>query len=461
MDAVEISKIVARQRAHFRSHVTLDVTARKAALLRLRRTMIAHEDDIAAALEADLGKSRAESYMCEIGTSMAEIRYQISHVDRWARSRMRPTGLANALATSREIPVPYGVALIMAPWNYPFLLTLEPLAGALAAGNCCVIKPSAYAPASSRVLREICEEAFPPELVCVVEGGRAENTALLDEAWDYIFFTGSVGVGKLVMERAAAHLTPVTLELGGKSPCIVDATADLDIAAARIAFGKWLNVGQTCVAPDYLLVDERAHDELLEKLARHIERMYGSGEAALSNPAYGKMVNAKHLARVRGLIDPAKVVLGGQVDARTLKIAPTVMDGVGPDDAVMDEEIFGPVLPVLTYTSLDEALDFVQGRPTPLALYLFTCDAAAERRVMREVPFGGGCVNDTIIHLATSYLGFGGMGQSGMGSYHGRKSFDTFTHYKSVVKKWRWPDLPMRYQPYAAWKERVVRLFLH
>ena len=446
MNEEQVAGIVEQQREHFRSNATLSLEARQQALRALLDAVRAHEDDIVAALAADLGKSRDESYMCEIGLSLSEIRHQLSHVARWMRPRRHATDLTNAVAWSRTVRVPYGVTLVMAPWNYPFLLTLEPLAGALAAGNTVVVKPSAYSPASSAVLRAICEDAFRPELVSVVEGGRAENAALLDQHWDYVFFTGSVAVGRLVMERAAANLTPVTLELGGKSPCIVDATANLRVAAARIAFGKWLNVGQTCVAPDYLLVDRHVKDELLGR--------------PLENPAYGKMINRKHFDRVRGLIDPARVVLGGAADEKALKIEPTIMDKATPRDPVMGEEIFGPVLPVIAFDTLDEAIDLVRSRPTPLALYLFSQDRATQRRVMREVPFGGGCVNDTIMHLATSHMGFGGMGASGMGSYHGRKSFETFTHEKSILGKATFVDVPLRYQPYSSWKSKLVRAFL-
>lgn len=455
----EIAAIVEEQRRYFNTHATFDVSARKAALRALLASVRAHEDDIAAALQADLGKSHSEAYMCEIGTSLAEIRHQIAHVASWSRARLRPCDLANAISVCRVQPVPFGVTLVMAPWNYPFLLTLEPLAGALAAGNTVVLKPSAYAPASSTVLRQICEEAFDPRLVRVVEGGRAENTALLQQRWDKIFFTGSVNVGKLVMEQASRNLTPVTLELGGKSPCIVDGTANLRVAAARIAFGKWLNVGQTCVAPDYLLVDRHVKDELLRLLTAEVARQYGV--RPLENPAYGKMVNRKHFDRVRGLIDPVRVVLGGAADEKALKIEPTIMDKATPQDPVMGEEIFGPVLPVIAFDSLDEAIDLVRSRPTPLALYLFSQDRATQRRVMREVPFGGGCVNDTIMHLATSHMGFGGMGASGMGSYHGRKSFETFTHEKSILRKATFVDVPLRYQPYSSWKSKLVRAFLH
>lgn len=459
MNEQQIAKLVERQRSYFMSHATMDVASRRAALARLRAAVQAHEADIARALHEDLGKSADEGYMCETGLSLSEIRYQERHVSRWVRPRLRATDLANAVATSRVERVPYGVTLIMAPWNYPFLLTLEPLAGALAAGNTVVVKPSAYAPASSAVLRQICEEAFEPELVSVVEGGRAENEALLDQRWDNIFFTGSVAVGRLVMARAAEHLTPVTLELGGKSPCIVERSANLRVAARRIAFGKWLNVGQTCVAPDYVLVDRSIKDELIGLIREETRKMYGAD--ALANPSYGKMVNRKHFDRVTCLIDPAKVVMGGRANEQTLRIEPTIMDGVTPEDAVMSEEIFGPVLPVIAYDHLEETLRFVEERPTPLALYLFTADRALARRVMRDVPFGGGCVNDTIMHLATSHMGFGGMGASGMGSYHGRKSFETFSHEKSVVDKATWFDAPFRYQPHANWKRFFVRKFVH
>lgn len=458
MRADEIAHIVEEQRAYFASHATFGVAGRKAALKRLLAAVRTHEDDIARALKTDLGKSHDEAYMCEIGLSLAEIRHQLAHVDRWARPRLRPCDLANAVSVCKTQAVPYGVTLIMAPWNYPFLLTLEPLAGALAAGNTVVLKPSAYAPASSAVLAQICEKVFDGRLVSVVEGGRAENEALLDQRWDNIFFTGSVHVGKLVMKRASEHLTPVTLELGGKSPCIVDASANLRVAARRIAFGKWLNAGQTCVAPDYLLVDRRVHDELLCLIAQEARAMFG--EHPLDNGDYGHMVNEKHFDRVCGLIDRDKVVFGGASRRSSLKIEPTVLDAVDADDAVMQEEIFGPLLPVITYDSLDEVESFVRARPTPLALYVFTEDRAVQDRFMRYVPFGGGCVNDTIMHLATSHMGFGGMGESGMGCYHGRKSFDTFSHEKSIVNKATFFDAPFRYAPYRSWKSKFVRLFV-
>ena len=455
---MSIQETVERCRAYFSTGATIPVEARIVALRALERSIVAHEDDINAALYKDLGKSATESYMCEVGLTLAELRYQLRHVRRWARRHRKPTGLANFHATSFTVAEPYGVALIMSPWNYPFMLTMEPLAGAIAAGNTCVLKPSAYSPATSAVIRQVVAEALPAEYVAVVEGGRAENAELLDQTFDYIFFTGGVTVGKLVMSKASEHLTPVTLELGGKSPCIIAADANLRVAAARVVFGKYLNCGQTCVAPDYVLVDERVHDAFLAEVIRQIEQMLG--ERPLENPVWGKIINKKHFDRLSGLIDPAKVVWGGGSDAQTLQIEPTVMDGVTAEDAVMGEEIFGPIMPLITYKTIEEAEAFIKARPKPLALYLFTQSKALEDRFLRHVSFGGGCVNDTVLHLATSAMGFGGVGASGMGSYHGIYSFRTFSHEKSVLKKYNWIDMPLRYQPYAAWKDKVIRLFL-
>ena len=322
-----------------------------------------------------------------------------------------------------------------------------------------MVKPSAYSPATSAVIRTIVRECFPPEYITVVEGGRAENKELLDQVFDFIFFTGGVTVGKEVMEKAAKHLTPVALELGGKSPCIVDHTAKLDLAAKRLVFGKFLNCGQTCVAPDYLLIERSIKDKFLGYLRKWITIMYGEN-AAEDNDAYVKMINQKHFDRVCGLIDPEKVVIGGGSNPAALKIQPTVMDHVTPEDAVMQEEIFGPVLPVLTFDTIDEAEAFVRDRPHPLALYLFTESKAVKERFLRRVSFGGGCINDTIIHLATSRLGFGGVGNSGMGAYHGKKSFDTFSHEKSIVDKSTWLDLPMRYAPYSDLNAKLIRMFM-
>ena len=455
---MDIQALVNAQRAHFNTGATLPLSARKAALKRLREAIKAHEGDICAALRADLNKSPTESYMCEVGLTLSELSFVERRLAGWMADAPHLTPLAQFPARSFTVREPYGVALIMSPWNYPFLLTMEPLIGAIAAGNCAVVKPSAYSPAASAVVRDIVTECFPPEFAAVVEGGRAENQALLDQKFDYIFFTGGVEVGREVMSRAAKHLTPVTLELGGKSPCIVDSTARLDLAAKRLVFGKLLNCGQTCVAPDYLLIDRRVKDRFLAHVRKWVAVQYGTD--ALDNRGYVRMINRKHYDRVMGLIDPDKVVFGGKGDPETLKIQPTVLDNVSPEDPVMQEEIFGPVLPVLTFEDIHQALDFVNDRPRPLALYLFSRDKQVRQLFLRRARFGGGCINDTIIHLATSRMGFGGVGNSGMGSYHGKDSFHTFSHRKSIVDKSTLIDLPVRYAPYTPMKDKLLRLFL-
>ena len=356
---MDIGALVQAQKDYFHTGATLPLSARRNALKRLNESIKARERELQAALLSDLNKSPAESYMCEVGMTLSELRFVQKHLARWMRDKPCLTPLAQFPAKSFTVAQPYGVTLVMSPWNYPFLLTMEPLIGAIAAGNCCVVKPSAYAPATSAVVRNMLTDCFPPMYAAVVEGGREENQALLDQKFDYIFFTGGVEVGKEVMTRAARHLTPVTLELGGKSPCIVDSTARLDLAAKRLVFGKLLNCGQTCVAPDYLLIDRRVKTPFLAYVQRWITVMYG--EDPLDNDGYVRMVNRKHFDRVMGLIDPAKVVFGGRSDPKTLKIQPTVLDNVSPEDPVMQEEIFGPVLPVLTFDRVEEALEAAGG----------------------------------------------------------------------------------------------------
>ncbi|MCL2885072.1 MAG: aldehyde dehydrogenase family protein, partial [Oscillospiraceae bacterium] len=350
-------------------------------------------------------------------------------------------------------PEPYGVVLLMSPWNYPFQLTVAPLVGALAAGNCAVVKPSAYSPATSAIIARMIRECFDEQYVAAVEGGRQENQALLHQKFDYIFFTGSVAVGKTVMAAAAENLTPVTLELGGKSPCLVDETADIKMAAKRIAWGKFLNAGQTCVAPDYVFVHSKVKAALLAELAKCVKMFYGDDPLVCED--YPKMINDKHFDRVMGLTQGEQIHIGGQSDKERLKIAPTVLDNVNFDSPVMGEEIFGPVLPVIAFDDLKEAVNEINRRPKPLALYVFTSNKQNENFVLNNVRFGGGCVNDTVVHLATSHMPFGGVGESGTGGYHGRASFDTFTHYKSILKKSRRIDLPLRYPPY---KEGFLKL---
>lgn len=459
MNQAEIAALVSRQRQFFHSGKTLDVDFRIQALRRMYAFIQTHEAEIHEAIAADLGKSAFESYMCEVGLVLSELSHQISHCKRYARPRRAATPLAQFAARSYALPSPYGVTLIMSPWNYPFMLSIDPMVDAIAAGNTVMLKPSAYSPHTSRVLEAMLHECFPPEYAAVVTGGRAENQFLLDQKFDYIFFTGSQAVGKEVLRRAAEHLTPTTLELGGKSPCIVDETAKIPLAAKRIVFGKFLNCGQTCVAPDYILCHSSVKDELLRQLQQQIQLQFG--EAPLENPDYGKIINRRHFDRISRLLSGEKIVCGGQRNPETLQIAPTVLDQVSWDAPVMQEEIFGPVLPVLTFDRMEDVVEQLRDRQIPLALYLFSENRQTIRRVTRACRYGGGCINDTIIHLATTEMGFGGMGESGMGAYHGKIGFDTFSSLKSTVDKATWMDLPMRYQPYRAIYGKLIRMFLH
>lgn len=458
MNEDEIISIIEKQRAFFSKGRTLNVNYRLEALRRLKAAINSNLDSIHAALKKDLGKSGFESYMCETGLALSEITFMLKHARRYAGERRVPTPLAQFASRSFKKPSPYGTVLIMSPWNYPFLLTVDPLADAIAAGNTVILKLSAYSPATSEVISRLIKECFPPEYVAPVTKGREENRILLNQKFDYIFFTGSQAVGREVMRKAAEHLTPVSLELGGKSPCIVDSSANIELAARRIVFGKYLNCGQTCVAPDYIYCHASVKEDFIRAVKKEITGQYG--ESPLDSPDYGKIINTKHFERIKGLIEPAKTVFGGGFNADTLQIAPTVMDNVTREDAVMQEEIFGPVMPIMTFDSLDEVISDINSQPHPLALYIFSKNRAAIKRVTSSCSFGGGCVNDTIIHLATSAMGFGGVGASGMGAYHGRAGFDTFSHYKSIVDKKVWLDLPMRYRPYRKFNGRLIRMFL-
>ena len=427
-------------------------------LKKLYATVKKYEKDITDALTKDLGKSDFEGFMCEAGLTLTEISYMIHHVRKFAKKHIVYTPLAQFASVSYKKAVPYGNTLIMSPWNYPFLLTIEPLANAIAAGNTAIVKPSAYSPATSEIIKTIITECFAPEYVAVVTGGRKENAMLLEQKFDFVFFTGSQAVGKEVLRHTAETLTPAVLELGGKSPCIVDESAKIKLAAKRIVFGKYLNCGQTCVAPDYILCHKNVKEAFVKEVIVQIKKQYGenplgnsagnSGGNISKNSDYGKIINEKHFDRLLGLIDKEKTVYGGNFNRETLQIAPTVMDNVTWDDAVMQEEIFGPIMPILTFDNFDEIYPLLAGRAKPLALYLFTKNKQQIREVNDRFSYGGGCINDTIIHLATSEMGFGGVGESGMGSYHGKAGFDAFSHTKSIVDKKTWMDLPMRYQPY-------------
>ena len=458
MNAVEIQSVIAAQRAYFEAGHTLPPESRIEALKKLRQTLLENEQDIYRALQADLQKSEAETYMCELGMVLNELSFMIRHAGHLAKDRKVPTPLAQFAARSFVKTTPRGVVLIMSPWNYPLMLSLDPLADAIAAGNTAVIKPSAYAPATSALLSEIIQKTFDPAYVTVIPGGREENRQLLHQKFDFIFFTGSASVGTEVLKAAAPHLTPVALELGGKSPCIVDETADIPLAARRIAFGKFLNCGQTCVAPDYVVCHESVYEPLMAALEREITRQYGA--EPLKNRDYGKIINEKHFDRLSRLLSAGKVTFGGKCQREALRMEPTIVSPCSWEDPVMGEEIFGPILPVMTYDSLDGLLRIINSRPHPLAFYFFSSDKEAQKKVLDTCPFGGGCINDTIIHLATPNMGFGGIGSSGMGAYHGKAGFDLFSHRKSIVDKKTFLDLPMRYQPYTNFYLKLIHLFL-
>jgi aldehyde dehydrogenase (NAD+) len=434
------------QRAYFRTGATLGAEFRRAQLGRLREAVVRREDEILDALKRDLGRPAVESFAAEIAVLLAEMDLARKHVAAWARPRRQRTPLALFPARSWIRPEPYGSVLVISPWNYPFLLAMAPLAAALAAGNCAVVKPSDASPHTSLLVARILEETFEPAYVSAVHGGVPETQALLAQRFDYVFFTGSARVARLVMAAAAQHLTPVTLELGGKNPCIVERDADIALAARRIAWGKFINAGQTCIAPDFVLAHRAVKPALLEALARAIEGFYGRDPAA--SPDFGRIVDERHFDRLSALLREGRVAAGGQADRSQRYIAPTVLDGVGWDSAAMQEEIFGPILPVLGYDSLAQALGELAGRAKPLALYFFGNDRAQQEEALARVPSGGACINDTMGQFVNLRLPFGGVGDSGMGAYHGRAGFDTFSHLRSVVRRANWPDPGTRYPPY-------------
>ncbi len=454
---MELKKMLKRQRSFFESGTSRDLEYRRSALLKLKKNIKNNEEAIIDALREDLGKSPFESYETEIGMVYQEISYMLKHLRRLSAPKRVGTPLSCFPAQSRIYPEPYGVVLIMSPWNYPFQLTMVPLIGAIAAGNCAVVKPSAYSPAVSALVKKILSEIFSESYVCVVLGGREENRELLEMKYDYIFFTGSKAVGKQVMKSAAKSLTPLTLELGGKSPCIVDETADIPMAARRIVWGKFLNCGQTCVAPDYVLVHQKVKERFLKAVVRNIEALYG--ESPLESRDYGKIINEKHYDRLSAMLEGETPYYSCGTDRENCRIGPVVLSDTSWNDKVMEEEIFGPILPVIGFDDLNRIKEQISAGPRPLALYLFTRSGETQRYVIRNIPFGGGCINDTIMHLSTDRLPFGGIGESGMGSYHGRYSFRTFSHEKSILKRGQMIDVPLRYPPYGE-KLKWLKLFL-
>ena len=455
---MHIEGIIKAQRDYFKLGETKSVDFRKSKLKLLRDSIKEHEDEILNALDLDLNKSELEGYATEIGVTLADIDYAIKNVKKWSKKKKQKTSIINFPASSYTIKKPYGIALIISPWNYPFNLALQPLVGAIAGGNCIVLKPSEFSPNTSGVISKIIESCFEPEYVSVVEGDKEVNQKLLKEKFDYIFFTGSPRVGQIVMEAASKHLTPVTLELGGKSPCIVCDDADIDVAAKRIIWGKLINSGQTCIAPDYLIVHRDVKDELIRKMTRTIKEFYGKNP--MESEDYGKIINKDHFERLIGYLDNGRISMGGEYDEEKLTINPTFLENLSLDDDVMNEEIFGPILPILEFQEISEVFNIIEENPTPLALYLFTRDKDVERQIVGEISFGGGCINDTVMHVSSHTMPFGGVGESGMGSYHGKRSFDTFTHEKSILKKSTLIDIPLRYPPYKGklkWVEKIFK----
>lgn len=453
---VPIGELVERQKQYYDSGITRDVRFRLDMLQKLRQTIVGAEDRIFDALHRDLNKPKAEAYGTEIGIVLHELRFAMNNIKRWVKPRKVRSGFAVG-GKSYIMPEPYGTALIISPWNYPVNLTFAPLIAAIAAGNTAVMKPSELTPSVSALIAALVRDNFDQRYIAVVEGGPEVNAELLEQPFDSIFFTGSSRVGKIVAEAAAKKLIPVTLELGGKSPCIVHRDADLKLAARRIAYGKFTNGGQTCVAPDYLLVHREAKQELLDRLRGDIERFYG--KTPIRNPNMTKIVNERHFDRLKGYLHEGTVTIGGETDPLLMRIAPTVLENVSPDANVMKDEIFGPILPVLEYEDIDEAIRFVLEKPKPLALYVFAKDDSVQQRVLTRISFGGGCVNDTLLHLANPYLPFGGVGESGTGSYHGEYGFRAFSHYKSVLKQTTAFDIPFRY-PSSKAGYRFMRRFL-
>ncbi len=454
IEQLTIEELIQKQRRFFKTQATKSLAFRLSMLTFLKESIKHYEADIIEALQTDLNKSELDAFTTEIGFVYDEITRTSRELKRWMRPK-RVRGAAIHLGTKSEITYePYGTVLIIAPWNYPFQLAMAPLIGAIAAGNTAVVKPSELTPNVARMITTVLERAFTDRYVVSIEGDKDVATALLAEKWGHIFFTGSTGVGKVVMEAAAKQLTPVTLELGGKSPAIVHEDAVIDVAAKRIAWGKWMNAGQTCVAPDYVLVHESRRDEFLEAVKREAFTMFGNG---VGTKRFTRIVNTNHFDRLAGYLAEGDIFFGGETDRDNLKIAPTVMTDVDESANVMKDEIFGPILPVLTYRDLDEAIEFVSARPHPLALYLFTESKEIEQKTFKHLSFGGGCVNDVLMHLTNPNLPFGGVGDSGMGAYHGRYSFETFSHAKSILRNTTKYDLPLRYPNFKA-AEKLIRL---
>ncbi|MFF2445752.1 aldehyde dehydrogenase [Neobacillus sp. NPDC058068] len=451
------NSIIAQQKAFFRTEMTKDISYRLEALQILRNAIKNNEQVLMDALKADLNKSEFDAYTSEIGFVLEELRFTIKHLRSWVKPKKVKTPLTHIGSSSYIYSEPYGVTLIIAPWNYPFQLAIAPLIGAIAAGNCAVIKPSELTPKTSEILGKIINDLYPEEYISVVQGGVETSQALLNEKFDYIFFTGSVPVGKVIMEAAAKNLTPVTLELGGKSPCIVHRDANIKLAAKRIAWGKFTNAGQTCIAPDYLYLHKSIKDQFLQQFKETTIELYG--EQPLNNVNFTRIVSDRHFQRLCSFLNNGELFMGGNANQEKLTIEPTVLTNVTWEEPLMQDEIFGPILPVLEYDALSEVVEGIHRHPKPLALYIFTENNAIQKQVLKSISFGGGCVNDTVYHFASPYLPFGGVGNSGIGAYHGKGNFDTFSHQKSVLEQTTLFDISFRY-PNVKNGLKKIKLFI-
>ncbi|NFC74615.1 aldehyde dehydrogenase [Clostridium botulinum] len=452
-----IRNILEKQKSFFDKGYTRDINFRIEALKKLKHNIKINENNIFKALNIDLNKSEFETFITEIGIVYDEINGAIKNIKKWSKPKKVKTPITNFLASSYIYNEPYGVALIMSPWNYPFQLIMAPLVGAISAGNCVLLKPSELAIETEKIIVKIIKDTFSDEYIGVITGGIEESTALLKEKFDYIFYTGGINVGKIVMRAAAEHLTPITLELGGKSPCIVDKDANIDLAARRIAWGKFLNAGQTCVAPDYLVVHRNIKEKLISSIENYIVEFFG--ENTFESEDYPRIINERHFKRLEGYLKEGKIVSGGNTDINNLYIEPTIIEGINFENRIMKEEIFGPIFPVIEFEDIDKVIDIVKNNPKPLALYYFSENKEKQEFIIKNISFGGGCINDTIMHLSTSTLPFGGVGNSGIGGYHGRASFDTFSHKKSILKKSNLIDIKIRYAPFKGKINLAKRLF--
>lgn len=453
-----MEQVVNTQQQFFNSGKTREIAFRKKQLQKLRELLNEHEEEIYEALDKDFQKPAFESHATELFVLYQEIDHLLANIDRWAKTKKAKGALVNFPSKNYIKPQPYGVVLVIAPWNYPVQLALNPALGAIAAGNTAILKPSEHTPHTSGFLASLINNNFDPGFLRVIEGDAQTTQSLLAEPLDYIFFTGSTHVGKIIMRSAAEQLTPLTLELGGKSPAIVDQSADLSLAARRISWGKFINAGQTCVSPDYVYVHTSLYTQLCRLIQQEIRSFYG--DEPRQSDDFARIINDSHFNRLANLIEPEKVFYGGDTDPDTRYIEPTIMTGISWDDAVMQEEIFGPILPILPFDDLDNVISTLQNKSKPLALYFFSTNNSNQKKVIRNLRFGGGCINDTVAHLGNSALPFGGIGNSGFGQYHGKTSFDTFTHSKSIMKKSNWLDLSLRYPPYEGklkWLKKLTK----